>query len=98
MRSCPFSLGHDPVKALRGPQLGSVGVFHESGQVQAWWGSAPGPQQAARTRLVQKAYRGYLMPEAEWGGWYPTMWDLGVDNDRQSNKTLLYVTMSPTEI
>ena len=30
------------VDALRGPQVGSVGVVHESGQVKAWWGSAPG--------------------------------------------------------
>lgn len=36
------SLGRGVVEALRGPQVGCVGVVHESGQVKAWWGSAPG--------------------------------------------------------
>ena len=38
----PLLLGCGLVEALRGPQVGCVGIVHESGQVKARWRSAPG--------------------------------------------------------
>lgn len=38
----PVLPGCGLVEALRGPQVGCVGVVHEAGQVKTWWGSTPG--------------------------------------------------------